>query len=161
MWKKTSVSLPWAPTSSGLKIENFHCPKFLDLLYTKLLNGGIKSSTKKTDRLKQSFSQDLCYHQWAIWNSQEHTVFHNIKLLTNNTELTNIACRLGHRIQYSLSEELSREVAYPKLEAVEKGSMCLPGECIMCRFTIEVSDNIDRLEETFSCTNKCNIDSHE
>ena len=59
--KKTSVSLPWPPTSSDIKIENFHCPKLLGFLYKVLLNGDIKSSTNKSERLKQSFSQDLVY----------------------------------------------------------------------------------------------------
>ena len=59
--KKTSVSLPWPPTLSDLKNENFNCPKLLNLLYTKLLNGGIKPSTNKSEHLKQSFSQGLVY----------------------------------------------------------------------------------------------------
>ena len=57
-------------------------------------------------------------------------------------------------------EELSTEIASRKLEAVEEGSVCLPEEYIMGRFTIEVDSNIDRLEETLSGTKKCNIYSH-
>ena len=36
---------------------------------------------------------------------------YHIKSLTNNAELINITCRLGHRISYSLLEESSTEIA--------------------------------------------------
>ena len=50
-------------------------------------------------------------------------------------------------------EELSTEIAYQRLEAVEEGSLCLPEDCKTGTFT-EVDNNIDRLEETLSCI-KC------
>ena len=147
--------MSWPLKTSELNNENFHCPKLLDLLYTVLYNGEKKSRTNKSERLKQSFTQDLVY---AITNGRVKTPNsvlypYHIKSLTNNTELINIACRLGHGIFYSLLEELSREIAYQRLEAVEEGSVCLPEDCKTGTFT-EVDDNIDRLEETLSCI-KC------
>ena len=59
--KEKSVNLSWPQKTSELKNENFHRPKLLDLLYTVLLNGEIKSRTNKVERLKQSFTQDLVY----------------------------------------------------------------------------------------------------
>ena len=73
-----------------------------------------------------------------------------IKSLTNNTELINITCRLRQEVSYSLLEELSTEISYQRLEAVEEGSGCLPEDCKTGTFTIEVNDNINRLEETLS-----------
>ena len=89
-----------------------------------LLNGEIKSRTNKSQRLNQSFTQDLVY---AITNgpvkSPKSVLYpYHIKSLTNNTELMNITGRLGHGISYSLLEELSTEIAYQRLEAVEEGS---------------------------------------
>ena len=69
--------------------------------------------------------------------------------MTNNTELINITCRLRHGISCHLLEELSTEIAYKSLEAVEEGSVC-PEDCKTGTFTIEVDNNIDRLEETLS-----------
>ena len=116
--------MSWSPKTSELKNENFHCPKRLDLLYTMLLNGEIKSRTNKSQRLNQLFTQDLVY---AITNgpvkSPKSVLYpYHIKSLTNNTELINITGRLGHGISYSLLEELSTEIAYQRLEAVEEGS---------------------------------------
>ena len=101
--------------------------------------------------MKQSFTQDLVD---AITNGRVKTpksVLYpdHIKSLTNNTELINITCRLGHEISYSLLEELSTKI-YQRLEAVEERSGCLPEDCKTGTFTIEVDDNIDRLEETLS-----------
>ena len=76
-----------------------------------------------------------------------------IKSLTNNTELINITCRLRQEVSYSLLEELSTEISYQRLEAVEEGSGCLPEDCKTGTFTIEVDDNINRLEETLSGIN--------
>ena len=73
-----------------------------------------------------------------------------IKSLTNNTELINITCRLRQEVSYSLLEELSTEISYQRLEAVEEGSGCLPEDCKTGTFTIEVDDNINHLEETLS-----------
>ena len=117
-----------------------------------LLNGEIKSRTSKSERLKQSFTQDLVY---AIANAQVKTsksilYSHHIKSLTKNTELINITCRLGRGISYSPLEELSTEIAFRRLEAVEEGSVCLPEDSKTGTFTIEVDDNIDHLEETLS-----------
>ena len=68
MWANSSrrserkeCQLVMAPKTSELKNENFHCPKLLDLLYTVLLNEEIRSRTNKSERLKQSFTQDLVY----------------------------------------------------------------------------------------------------
>ena len=63
--KEKSVNLSWPPKTSELK--NFHCPKLLDVLYTVLLNGEIRSRTNKSERLKPSFTQDLVY---AITNGR-------------------------------------------------------------------------------------------
>ena len=76
-----------------------------------------------------------------------------IKSLTNNTELINITCRLRQEGSYSLLEELSTEISYQRLEAVEEGSGCLPEDCKTGTFTIEVDDNINHLEETLSGIN--------
>ena len=76
-----------------------------------------------------------------------------IKSLTNNKELINITCRLRQEVSYSLLEELSTEISYQRLEAVEEGSGCLPEDCKTGTFTIEVDDNINRLEETLSGIN--------
>ena len=102
--------------------------------------------------MKQSFAQDLVY---AITNGRVKTpksVLYpdHIKSLTNNTELINITCRLGHEVSYSLLEELSTKISYQRLEAVEERSGCLPEDCKTGTFTIEVDDNINRLEETLS-----------
>ena len=70
-------------------------------------------------------------------------------------ELIIITCRLGQGISFFTVEELSIEIAYQKLETVEKESMRLPEECIMDRFTIVADGNIDRL----SGTKKFNISS--
>ena len=153
--KEKSVNLSWPLKTSELKNENFHCRKLLDLLYTVLYNGEKKSRTNKSELLKQSFTQNLVY---AIINGRVKTPKsvlypYHIKSLTNNTELINITCRLGHGIIYSLLEELSTEIAYQRLEAVEEGSLCLPEDCKTGTFT-EVDNNIDRLEETLSCI-KC------
>ena len=109
-----------------------------------LLNGEITSRTNKSERLKQLFTQDLVY---AITNGRVKTLKsvlypYHIKPLTNNTELINITCRLGHGISYFLLEELSTETAYQRLEAVEEGSVCLPEDCKTGTFTTEVDDNI-------------------
>ena len=101
--------------------------------------------------MKQLFTQDLVY---AITNGRVKTpksVLYpdHIKSLTNNTELINITCRLGHEICYSLLEELSTKI-YQRLEAVEERSGCLPEDCKTGTFTIEVDYNINRLEETLS-----------
>ena len=149
--KEKSVNLSWPPKTSELK--NFHCPKLLDLLYTVLLNGEIKSRTNKVERLKQSFTQDLVYAITNGWVKTPKSVLYpyHIKSLTNNTELINITCRLGHGISYFLLEELSTEITYQRLEAVEEGSVCLPEDCKTgAYFTIEVDDNIDLLEETLA-----------
>ena len=102
--------------------------------------------------MKQSFTQDLVY---AITNGRVKTPKsvlypYHIKSLTNNTELISITCLLGHGISYSLLEELSTEITYQRLDAVEEGSVYLPEDCKTGTFTIEVEDNIDRLEETLS-----------
>ena len=102
--------------------------------------------------MKQSFIQDLVY---GITNGRVKTPKsvlypYHIKSLTNNSELINITCRLGHGISYFLLEGLSTEVAYQRLEAVEEGYVCLPEDCKTGTFTFEVDDNIDRLEETLS-----------
>ena len=78
---------------------------------------------------------------------------YHIKSLTNNTKLINITCRLRQEVSYSLLEELSTEISYQRLEAVEEGSGCLPEDCKTGTFTIEVDDNINRLEETLSGIN--------
>ena len=87
----------------------------------------------------------------------KHTVSINIKSLTKNTELISITFRLEHGISYSLIVELSTEIAFQKLEAVEEA---VEEECMMGRFTIEVDNNIGHLGETLSGTKKCNISSH-
>ena len=144
--KKTSVSLPSPPTSSDLKSENFHCPKLLDLFYTVLLNGGIKSSINKSKHLKQSFSQDLVY---TITNGEIKTpksiLFpYHIKSLTNNTEHF-LPFRTWNFIFLNRRIIGRNSIPYHKLEAVEERSVSLPVACIMSRFTIEADDNTDPL----------------
>jgi len=70
--------------------------------------------------------------------------------LTNNTELINLVCRLGHGASYSMLEELDTENAYKIVEEQEQGSVILPNGVQKEVFTIVVADNIDRREETLS-----------
>ena len=108
--KEKSVNLSWSPKTSELKNENFHCPKLLDLLYTVLLNGEIKSRTNKSERLKQSFLKTwfmpLPMGELKLLRAYHIKSYpYHIKSLTNDTELINITCRLGHGISFSLLEE--------------------------------------------------------
>lgn len=75
---------------------------------------------------------------------------YTIKTLTNNTELINLVCRLGHGASYSMLEELDTENANKIVEEKEQGSVILPNGVQKEVFTMVVADNIDRREETLS-----------
>ena len=59
--KENHCSFTMASNIIRFQDQKLHCPNLLNLLYTVLLNGGIKSSTNKSECLKQSFGQDLVY----------------------------------------------------------------------------------------------------
>ena len=88
--------------------RNFSLPKVVGF---NLHN--VQTNLHKSERLKQSFSEDLVY---PITNGRVKTPKSalypcHIKSLTNNTELINITCRLGYGILCSLIEALPTEIA--------------------------------------------------
>ena len=117
--------MPWPPTAANLSSENFECSVLLDLFLRITLNGSEKSTSDRTERLKQSFSQDLTYvvTNGRIKSPRSILFPYHIKSLTNNTELINLTCRLGHGISYSLLGELCTEIPYRQLEVMEEGAL--------------------------------------
>ena len=87
--------------------------------------------------------------------SQEHTVSisHQIVDELHGTNYHYLPFRTWNFV--FLKREVTYRNRYQKLETVEEWSICLPVECIMDRFTIEVDDNIAH----WSGTKKFNISS--
>ena len=144
--------MPWPPTSKDLDSASFTNTKLFNMFLNVLLCGSIKDKSERVERLKHSYSQDLTY---AVTNgcikTPKSVLFpYHMKSLTNCTELINLCCRLGHGVSYTLLEEVSTEIAYTHLEAAEADGVHIPEGCVRGKFTIEVDDNIDRLEETLS-----------
>ena len=145
--------MPWPPTPNDLSVDNFTAPTLLRTFLQSLLTGKFtgKGSTR-VRRLTASFSQDMVY---AVSRGRVKTpkcilLPYTIKTLTNNTELINLVCRLGHGASYSMLEELDTENAYKIVEDQEQGSVILPNGVQKEVFTMVVADNIDRREETLS-----------
>ena len=124
-------------------------------LRTLLTGKFTETSSKRVDRLTLSFAQDLIYavSRGRIKTPKCFLLPHTIKTLTNNTEILNLICRLGHGASYTLIEELDTENAYQMIEKQDQADIILPNGVQKEVFTIIVADNIDRREETLSGTN--------
>lgn len=110
----------------------------------------VGSSVLKTYLILTSFySLLITVHNGSIMTPKSILLPSQVKELTNNTELINTLCRLGHGISYTVLEEILTEVAFQKTQHVENQEP-LPESIEKEVFSILVEDNIDRLEETLS-----------
>ena len=145
--------LPWPPRPKDLSPETYQLPKLTELFFKSILTGNFTAdNSARVARLTLSFAQDIIY---AVSFGKIKTpkcllLPHTIKTLTNNTELVNLICKLGHGASYTLIEELDTENAFKMVEKQQQNEVILPDGVQKEVFTLVVADNIDRQEETLS-----------
>ena len=69
--------------------------------------------------------------------------------LTNNTEIINIINRLGHGVSYSIISEMHTENAF-RIQEQQLDEIVIHEDTVKEKFTVYVTDNIDRNEETLT-----------
>ena len=145
--------LPWPPSPEDLSVETYELPKLTELFFRNILTGKFTTNNSaRVTRLTLSFAQDIIY---AVSCGRIKTpkcilLPHVIKTLTNNTDLINLICRMGHGASYTLIEELDTEHAYQMVDKQQQSAVILPDGVQQDVFTMVVADNIDRREETLS-----------
>lgn len=151
--KEMKDEMPWPPSCGDLAFGKIKIGSHLDAFLEHLLKSSCeKDLSSRAFRLKYSFAQDIIY---AVSNGQIKTpksiLFpYCIKSLTNNTELVNISCKLGHGMSYSMIEELDTENAYLCIDEHSQDGVLIPKGTREEEHTIVIFDNIDRREETLS-----------
>ena len=121
-------------------------------------HSGRKISVENSTRvslLTRSFAQDIIY---AVSCGKIKTpkcllLHHLIETLTNNTELENLICKLGHGASYTVIEELDTENAYKMIVEQQQNYVILPDDVSEEVFTLFVTDKISCKEETLSDKN--------
>ncbi len=145
--------MQWTPSYEYLTFEKIRVGSHLDAFLEHLLKSSYERDlSTRAFRLKYSFAQDMIC---AVLNGKVKTpksiLFpYCIKTLANNTELINIASKLGHGISYSMIEELDTENAYLCIDEHSQDGVRISKNTREGEHTMVIFDNIDRREETLS-----------
>ena len=112
--------LPWLPDCTNLCEDNGTIGDSLKKLLQTTLSANTEGepTERGVSRLINSYGQDLINgtSKGRVKTVKSVVLQSCIKSLTNNKELINIMNKFGHRISYSLLEELESETAYNLIE---------------------------------------------
>ena len=106
--KNLNPQMSWPPNEDDLKLSrtNDYIPHLIDVFLTVIISGksldSESSSTERTIRLKESFTQDIVFPvRNGVVKTPKSVLFHSVvKVLCSNTEILKHINKYGHGVSY-------------------------------------------------------------